>query len=118
MEAGVLGGLGVQQQDEVGGDVADEVAHQDGRHCHCQARLLVHHPVPPLGRYEGGLSGDGGQLGSVGGHGALDGSEGHHDLGVAEDDDDVGEGGHERSVEIGEGVPTIRVNDGAGSLQS
>ena len=54
----------------------------------------------------------------MGGHGALDGSEGHHDLGVAEDDDDVGEGGHERSVEIGEGVPTIRVNDGAGSLQS
>ena len=118
MEAGVLGGLGVQQQDEVGGDVADEVAHQDGRHRHRQARLLVHHPVPPLGRDEGRMSGDGGQLWSVGGHGALDGSEGHHDLGVAEDDDDVGEGGHERSVEIGEGVPTIHVNDGAGSLKS
>ena len=53
----------------------------------------------------------------MGGHGALGGSEGQHDLGVAEDDDDVGEGRHERSVEIGEGVPTICVNNGAGSLK-
>ena len=48
MEAGVLGGLGVQQQDEVGGDVADEVAHQDGSHRYRQARLLGRAVNEPL----------------------------------------------------------------------
>ena len=103
MEVCVEAGGGVQDEDEVGREIADNVTDQDGPDGDGEVDLLV--PVLHLG------------CGLVSDHGPVYVSHYGDDLEVAVGDDAVGKCRYEDAVEVRETVATHPSDDGAGPCQ-
>ena len=103
MEAGVEAGRGVHYQDEVGWEVADHVADQDGPDCDGEVDLLVSHPAVVLHCL-------------VSHHRAVNVPDNADDPEVAVGDEAVREGWDKYSDEVRETlVPASAREDGAGT---